>query len=130
VEILVKKEKNLNIISKYKGLIFKLIIAILIIGIYTYSSGILINPKFDSNKWKSAELETSERYEMMKHLYRTHEFVGMKKTDVIKLFGEPDFAEGRAFQYYLKTSQKGTDTTSFSLGFDDSNKVMLTLITY
>lgn len=129
MEILVKNEK-LNVISKYKGLIFRLIIAILIIGMYTYSSGILINPKFDSEKWKSAELKTSERYGMMKHLYRTHEFVGMKKNDVIKLFGEPDFTEGRTFQYYLKISQKGTDTTSFSLGFDDNNKVLLALITY
>lgn len=66
----------------------------------------------------------------MNHLNKTQEFVGMKKADVISLLGTPEVSNGRHFQYYLKTSKKGTDTLRFALGFNNNQKVIIALQTY
>jgi hypothetical protein len=96
--------------------------------IWSYTSGLFLNPKFNSEKWKSAKPNSEIRYEMLKHLYRTHEFIGMEKETVLKLFGEPDIKHKHSFQYLLKISESKIDTSYFSLGISNDEKVIITLI--
>ena len=45
--------------------------------------------KFDSAKWKGADLTTRARADMVDALIRQHPLAGMHRNDVVRLLGEP-----------------------------------------
>lgn len=121
----------MNLISKYKSLIFKLIIGLTIIGIYAYSNGFFINTKFDSQKWKNwteSETEPSLRWDMIKSLKFSYELIGMSKDDILELLGNPNSKTESTFSYYLGYSKNGINTGNLTIKFDENEKVLIFLV--
>lgn len=91
------------------------------------SCGKLSHVKFDSEKWKSVELNDennwSLRWDMMNDLRNQHTIIGINKTEVIKLLGNPETTADNQFSYYLGYSKRGINTGNLTLTFNENNVV-------
>lgn len=81
--------------------------------------------KFDSQKWKTADLNLegnwSLRWDMMNNLRDDYELIGMSENEITRLLGKPDdnSSTGKAFRYYLGYSKTGINTGSLTLIFEN-----------
>lgn len=91
------------------------------------SCGKVSHEKFNSENWKNSELNLEEnwslRWDMMNDLRNQYEIIGMNKTEVIKLLGNPESKTDTEFSYYLGYSKRGINTGNLTLTFDKNNKV-------
>ena len=99
----------------------------IIIVISALSCGKFSHEKFNSENWKNSELNAEEnwslRWDMMNDLRNEYDIVGMNKTEVIKLLGNPESKSDTEYSYYLGYSKSGINTGSLTLTFDKNNKV-------
>lgn len=83
--------------------------------------------KFSSNSWKNANLNTEEnlsyRWDMMNDLRNQYDIIGMNKTEIKNLLGNPDSENNNEFNYYLGCSKHGINTGTLWKIFDRKNKV-------
>ncbi|KMQ70483.1 hypothetical protein SDC9_79696 [bioreactor metagenome] len=84
--------------------------------------------KFNSETWKNANLTSEEnfslRWDMMNDLRNHHQIIGMNKTEIKNLLGNPDSETRNEFNYYLGYSKHGINTGTLWLIFDKNNKVV------
>ena len=88
--------------------------------------GKISGEKFDSKKWKTADLNLEDnwslRWDMMNSLRNNNNnnLIGMSKSKVINLLGKPDegFTTENTFRYYLGYTHTGINTGSLVLTFD------------
>lgn len=103
--------------------IILIIIAIIICGFGL--RGKISGEKFDSQKWKTADLASEDnaslRWDMMSSLRNNHDLIGMSKSKIITLLGKPDegFTTENTFRYYLGYSHSGINTGSLIVTFDN-----------
>lgn len=87
--------------------------------------GKISGEKFDSEKWKTADLtledNASLRWDMMNSLRNNHNLIGMSKSEIITLLGEPNegFTTKNAFRYSLGYTHTGINTGSLIVTFDN-----------
>ena len=99
------------------------ILAVIICGLGL--RGKISGEKFDSTKWKTADLNSeanwSLRWDMMNSLRNDYELIGMSRSEVIKLLGKPDdnFSTEKDFRYYLGYSKTGINTGSLTVKFEN-----------
>ena len=85
--------------------------------------GKISGEKFDSKKWKTADLNLEDnwslRWDMMNSLRNNNNLIGMSKSKVINLLGKPDegFTTENTFRYYLGYSHSGINTGSLVVTF-------------
>ena len=95
--------------------------------LFLFSCGEISHRKFDSNKWKTSNLNTEEnfdlRWRMMNDLKKKYDLKGKSKTEIILLLGKPDTETRNELSYYLGYTGKGINTGSLILSFDENNKV-------
>jgi hypothetical protein len=102
-----------------------ILIAIVIIVCGFGLRGKISGEKFDSEKWKTADLELEDnwslRWDMMNSLRNNNNLIGMSKSEIITLLGEPDgsLTTGSTFKYYLGYTHTGINTGSLVLTFDN-----------
>lgn len=103
------------------NLIFLIAIAIIICGFGL--RGKISGEKFDSKKWKTADLtledNASLRWDMMNSLRNNHDLIGMSKSEIITLLGNEGFTTGNTFRYYLGYTHTGINTGSLLITFDN-----------
>lgn len=101
------------------------LIAIVIIICVFGLSGKISGEKFDSKKWKTANLDLEDnwslRWDMMNSLRNNNNLIGLSKSEIITLLGNPDesLATKNTFRYYLGYSHTGINTGSLTLTFDN-----------
>ncbi|MCC7452644.1 MAG: hypothetical protein IT222_00650 [Crocinitomix sp.] len=104
------------------------LIVILILAIFICVLGLrgkVSGEKFDSTKWKTANLNLEEnwslRWDMMNSLRNDYKLIGMSKNQIINLLGKPDdiFSTNNDFIYYLGYSKTGINTGSLTLKFEN-----------
>ncbi|QOG04934.1 hypothetical protein IHE43_11730 [Flavobacterium sp. MDT1-60] len=101
------------------------LIAIVILFLFFGLRGKISGEKFDSEKWKTADLALEDnwslRWDMMNSLRNNNNLIGMSKTEIITLLGKPDgsLTTGSTFKYYLGYSHTGINTGSLVLTFDN-----------
>jgi len=106
--------KKINLIS---------IIAIAVIICGFGLRGKISGEKFDSKKWKTADLTLEDnfslRWDMMNSVRNNYELIGMSKSEIITLLGKPDgsLTTENAFKYYLGYTHTGINTGSLTLTF-------------
>jgi len=104
----------------------------IIIGLLLSSCGQISHAKFDSDKWKSSDLNTEEnwdlRWKMMNDLRKNHDLVGMKKIEIDKLLGKPDSNTNSEFSYYLGMTGRGINTGSLTITFNECEIVEKTIV--
>jgi outer membrane protein assembly factor BamE (lipoprotein component of BamABCDE complex) len=92
-----------------------------------YFKGKVSGEKFDSNLWKTADLNTennmSLRWDMMNSLRGNHNLIGKNKTEIINLLGRPSDVTNDFYYYYLGYSGTGINTGSLRISFDSKGKV-------
>lgn len=92
-----------------------------------YFKGKLSGEKFDSNLWKTADLNTennmSLRWDMMKSLRDNHNLIGKSKTEIINLLGQPSDVTNNVYYCYLGYSGTGINVGSLRISFDSKRKV-------
>lgn len=102
--------------------IIVIIIAVLLLR------GKIPHEKFKSNRWKTANLILEEnwslRWDMMNDLRNRYDLVGMNKTQIIELLGNPGDTSAKEFRYYLGYSKKGINTGSLLITFNENNIVI------
>ena len=87
--------------------------------------GKISGEKFESEKWKTADLNDennmSLRWDMMNSLRNNQNLIGMSKKEIISLLGKPDenFTNERTFRYYLGYSHTGINTGSLIINFEN-----------
>ncbi len=84
--------------------------------------GKISGEKFDSQKWKTADMNSEEnwflRWDMMNSLRNSHNLVGMSKNDIIKLLGKPsESSKENIFRYGLGYTHTGINTGTLSIIF-------------
>ena len=93
-----------------------------VIAIQFISCGYTSGEKFDSEKWKSSNLDAEQnwslRWDMMNSLRNDYELKGKNKNEIFKLLGKPDSESQSEFNYYLGYSKRGinTGTLTFYVG--------------
>jgi outer membrane protein assembly factor BamE (lipoprotein component of BamABCDE complex) len=92
-----------------------------------YFKGKVSGEKFDSNLWKTADLNTennmSLRWDMMNSLRCNHNLIGKNKTEIINLLGRPSDVTNTVYYYYLGYSGTGINAGSLRISFDSKGKV-------
>lgn len=102
-----------------------LLIAIAIIICGFGLRGKISGEKFDSKKWKTADLALEDnfslRWDMMNSLRNNYNLIGMSKSEIITLLGKPDesFTTQNTFRYYLGYTHTGINTGSLIITFDN-----------
>ena len=89
--------------------------------------GKIPHEKFNSELWKTANLNAEEnmtlRWDMMNDLRNKHKLVGMTKSEIIGLLGDPSDTASSEFRYYLGYSKTGINTGTLIVTFNDKNIV-------
>ena len=85
--------------------------------------GKISGEKFDSEKWKNwenTEEEWSLRWDMMNSLRNNYKLIGMSRTEIINLLGQPnnEFSSSNSFRYFLGFAKSGIDTGSLIIEFE------------
>lgn len=103
-----------------------IILIIIVITICGFAlRGKISGEKFDSEKWKTADLASennwSLRWDMVNSLRNNNNLIGMSKSEVINLLGKPteSFTTENTFRYYLGYSHTGINTGSLVLTFSN-----------
>ena len=105
-----------------KTLIITIAIIICCLGLRGKISG----EKFDSQKWKTADLTSEDnsslRWDMMNSLRNNYDLIGMPKNEIVNLLGKPDesFTTENTFRYYLGYTNTGINTGSLTLTFNNN----------
>ncbi|MDX6189727.1 hypothetical protein SGQ83_10220 [Flavobacterium sp. Fl-318] len=87
--------------------------------------GKISGEKFDSRKWKNANLNLEEnmtmRWDMMNSLRNNYKLIGMSKNEIVNLLGKPasNFSTEKEFRYYLGYSKTGINTGSLTITFEN-----------
>ncbi len=106
----------------------KTFIQFLIISILLFSCGKVTHEKFNSEKWKSENLNSEEnwtlRWNMMNDLRNNHKIKGKTKNEIIELLGKPDNENKNQFYYYLGYSGNGINTGSLFITFDEDDRAI------
>ena len=106
---------------------YKIHFLLLITSLFIFSCGKISHEKFDSNKWKTSNLNLEEnldlRWNMINDLRNNYRLVGESKTQIILLLGKPDTEIKNESNYYSGYSGKGINTGSLTITFDENNKV-------
>lgn len=106
-----------------KKVITLIAIAVIICGFGL--RGKISGEKFDSKKWKTADLTSEDnfslRWDMMNSLRNNHDLIGMPKSEIVNLLGKPDesFTTENTFRYYLGYTHTEINTGSLILTFDN-----------
>jgi len=91
------------------------------------SCGKISHEKFDSEKWKTSDLNAEEnwnlRWDMMNDLRNKHKLVGLTKNEALKLLGKPDSENNYEMNYYLGFSGRGINTGRLTLILDKNGIV-------
>lgn len=102
-------------------------LVVLIALTFFFLRGKITHEKFDSNLWKTANLNLEEnmtlRWDMMNDLRKKYKLVGMTKNEIIDLLGDPGGTESSEFRYYLGYSKTGINTGTLIITFNDNNIV-------
>ncbi len=102
------------------------IIAITII-LTLNSCGQFSHQKFDSNKWKTSNLNLEEnwdlRWKMMNDLRNNYSLIGKSKNEIEKLLGKTEIESENEFSYYLGMTGTGINTGRLIIYFDENSKV-------
>jgi hypothetical protein len=89
--------------------------------------GKIPHEKFNSEKWKTANLNLEEnmtlRWDMMNDLRNRYKLVGMTKKQVIELLGSNGDNTGSEFSYYLGYSKTGINTGRLTITFNNKDIV-------
>lgn len=103
------------------------VICSIIFCFFFYFKGKLSGEKFDSNLWKTADLNAennmSLRWDMMNSLRGNHNLIGKSKTEIINLLGQPSDVTNNVYYYYLGYSGTGINAGSLRISFDSKRKV-------
>lgn len=82
-------------------------------------SGKISGDKFDSEKWKNADLSLEEnwslRWDMVSSLRNNYNLVGMSKSDIINLLGIPTNEQGNSIRYSLGYTHTGINAGGLTL---------------
>ncbi|WKL49519.1 hypothetical protein Q1W71_06935 [Flavobacterium pectinovorum] len=106
----------------------KKVITLIAIAVIICSFGLrgkISGEKFDSEKWKTADLNSEDnfslRWDMMNSLRNNNSLIGMSKSKIITLLGKPDegFTTENTFRYYLGYTDTGINTGSLIVTFDN-----------
>jgi len=85
--------------------------------------GKISGEKFDSEKWKTADLASEDnaslRWDMMNSLRNNYDLIGMSKSEIITLLGNEGYTTENTFRYYLGYSHSGINTGSLVITFDN-----------
>lgn len=79
--------------------------------------------KFDSTSWKQweeTENTLSLRWNMRKDFLSRYKVIGMKKSEIISLLGEPENSSENYISYFLGHSGCGINTGSLSFSIKDN----------
>jgi outer membrane protein assembly factor BamE (lipoprotein component of BamABCDE complex) len=99
----------------------------LILLLLTVSCGKIEHTEFNSEKWKNSDLNTerdmSLRWDMMNSLRKNYDLIGMKKSEIIELLGQPTSVINNQFHYYLGFSKTGINTGTLYVTFDNKEVV-------
>lgn len=99
------------------------IIAIAIIICGFGLRGKISGEKFDSKKWKTADLALEDnlslRWDMMNSLRNNYNLIGMSKNEIITLLGNEGVTTKNTFRYYLGYTHTGINTGSLIVTFDN-----------
>ena len=113
--------------------IFKIIFLTFLTALLLINCGKYSGHKFSSDSWKNSNLNTEEnaslRWDMMNDLRNHYEIIGLNKTEVKNLLGNPDTDTRTYFSYDLGYSRKGINTGTLWLIFDKNNKVIKISVT-
>jgi hypothetical protein len=108
---------------KKSKIIILVFISIIVCGLVL--RGNISCEKFDSEKWKTADMSSemnwSLRWDMMNSLRYNHKLIGMSKMEIFNLLGKPDenFTNEKTFRYYLGYSHHGINTGSLIIIFEN-----------
>lgn len=97
------------------------LIIVVLVGLRGKLSGI----QFDSVKWKTTKLNTenelSLRWDMMNSLRNNYKLIGMSRTEIINLLGQPnnEFSSSSSFRYFLGFAKSGIDTGTLIIVFEN-----------
>lgn len=84
------------------------------------------NVKFEQDRWKNwveTEAELSLRWDMVENLQKNHELIGMTRSEVRDLLGQPNVGDAAEISYYLGMARKGINTGHLKLTFGDDQLV-------
>ncbi len=84
------------------------------------------NVKFEQDRWKNwveIEAELSLRWDMVEDLQENHKLIGMTRSEVTDLLGQPNVDDGTEVSYYLGMARKGINTGHLKLTFGDEQFV-------
>ena len=65
---------------------------------------------------------------MIKSLRFTHELIGMSKSEILELLGQPNSQTESTFSYYLGYSKNGINTGNLTIKFSENDKVLIFLV--
>ena len=103
------------------------ILKIIIILFFLNSCGQISHKKFDANKWRNANLNLEEnwdlRWEMMNDLRNNFDLEEKNKTEILKLLGKPDSKTNNEYLYNLGMTGTGINTGNLTIFFDQNNNV-------
>ena len=91
--------------------------------------GKISGEKFDSIKWKTAEMNSEVnwtlRWDMMNSLRNNYELIGMSKKEIISLLGQPidEFSENDIFYYSLGMAHSGVETGVLIIRFENDRVI-------
>lgn len=106
----------------------KILNYLIISGLLLSSCGQISLAKFDSDKWKSSDLNTEAnwdlRWTMMNDLRNNYRLEGQTKIEIIELLGKPETETQNEFYYYLGYSRKGINTGTLFITYNKHNKVI------
>ncbi|WP_166924325.1 hypothetical protein [Flavobacterium poyangense] len=91
--------------------------------------GKLSGEKFNSERWKNADLNLEKnstmRWNMMNSLRNNYELIGMSKNEIINLLGKPNgnFLKAKEFSYYLGYTKTGINTGSLTITFENEKVI-------
>ncbi len=90
-------------------------------------SGKFTHEKFDSEKWKYADLNSEEnmslRWDMMNSLRNNYDLIGKTKPEIVKLLGKSEGNVENEMTYYLGYSKTGINTGTLTLSLDKNGIV-------
>ncbi len=91
--------------------------------------GKISGEKFDSAKWKTADMNSevnwSLRWDMMNSLRNNYELIGMSKKEIISLLGQPidEFSKNDIFYYSLGMARSGVETGVLIIRFENDRVI-------